>query len=143
MKNDIANAIRSFVANSPSPTIADFLNRDAPKYEWTSALVELLVGKTLISHYNPATATMELSSSDGTLVLRIVTDDKGISTAQGVIEEDLKALLCAIRIHEVESYELVMLPPDMRNASLDNLYKSAGVTPAQMRRFTSLWVSLK
>lgn len=143
MNNDIANAIRSFVANGPSPTITSLLNRDAPKYEWTGALVELLVGQTLILHYNPETSTMELLSSDGNSVLRIENNENGTAEARGLMKEDLKALLLAIRIHEVESYDLVMLPPDMREANLESLYKSAGVTPAQMRRFTSLWTSVK
>lgn len=143
MNNLVAKAIRGFVTSDPFPTTVDLLNRDNPKYEWTIALVEILVGQPLKVHYDQATAGVELMSKDGTSVLRISTDGAGGHTAQGLMVDDLNALLSAIRIHEVESYDLVMLPPDMRKADLDYLCGKAGITPDRLRRFTDLWVSVK
>lgn len=143
MNHDIASAIRNFVSGDPSPTFADFLVQDAPQYEWTTALVVALVGQTLALTPNHATGAIELLSNDGTSVLHITTNPSGPPTAGGLMADDLRALLGAIRIHEVESYDLVTLPPDMRKADLDHLCKKAGLTSERLRRFTALWMSEK
>ena len=143
MNHDTANAIRDFVRGEPSPTIADFLVQDAAQYDWTRALVEALVGQTLALAPNRATGEIQLLSNDGTSVLHITTNPSGPATLGGLMAEDLRALLSAIRIHEVESYDLVMLPPNMRMADLDHLCKNAGLSTERLRRFTDLWISEK
>lgn len=143
MNHHLVDAIRSFVSRDPSPAFTDFLSKDAPQYEWTKGLVEALVGKTLTWNQTPALGTAELLSDDGTTVLRIKTSQAGPPTTDGLMAEDLRALLSAIRIHEVESYDLVMLPPEMRKADLDYLCKKVGLTTEKLRRFTDLWMSEK
>lgn len=143
MNHQLSDAIRGFVSRDPSPGFADFLSQDAPKYEWTKVLVEALVGKTLTWNQMPALGTAELLSDDGTPVLRINNNQAGQPITDGLMAEDLRALLSAIRIHEVESYDLVMLPPDMRKADLDYLCKKVGLTTEKLRRLTDLWMSEK
>lgn len=143
MNHHLADAIRSFVSRDPAPALADFLRQDAPKYEWTKGLAEALVGKALTWNQMPALGTAELLSDDGTPVLRINTSQAGPPTTDGLMADDLGALLSAIRIHEVESYDLVMLPPDMRKADLDYLCKKVGLTTEKLRRLTDLWMAEK
>lgn len=143
MKQDISDAIIIFVKNNPSPTIHALLDQDAPKYELIAALAEALVGQALDVSPNKTTGTIDLLSSDGTSVLRIGTDGSEAGAIQGLVADDLNAFLSAIRIHEVESYELVMLPPDMRKANLDSLCKQVGITSDRLRRLSSIWNSQK
>ena len=143
MDHTIASAILRFVSDDPPPSITDLLSRDAPKYNWTTALVETLVGQALSIREDHATGEIKIISTDGTSVLRIATDASGIRAADGLMAEELKALISAIRIHEVESYDLVMLPPDMRKADLDYLCGKMGITTDKLRRLTDLWISQK
>jgi hypothetical protein len=143
VNSNISNAIRNFVRNGPFPAVEDFLKQDAPNYEWTVALVEVLVDQKLLARIDQATGLAEILSSEGTAVLRIEPNGSGVLNAHGLMAEDFKALLSAIRIDEVESSDLVMLPPDMRKADLDYLCSRVGVAPDRLRRFTSLWVSKK
>src|SRR5690349_1263908 len=89
MNHHVADAIRSFVSRDPSPTFVDFLNQDAPQYQWTKALVEALVGRTLAWNQTQATGAIELLSDDGTPVLRIKTSQAGPPVPEGLMAEDL------------------------------------------------------
>lgn len=141
MNHAIANAIRSFVAIDPLPALADLMNRDAPTFEWTTALVEALVGQPLVAYTDQSTGATQMVSQDGTLVLRITASSSGAHIAEGLMAQDLSALLYAIRIHEVDSHDLILLPPEMRKADLVRLCKRAGLTIDRLRRFTDIWIS--
>lgn len=143
MDHTIAEAIRSFITSDPPPTIADLLNRDAPKYEWTNALVAALLGQPTTAQSEQATGATRFISRDGTSVLRVATTASGAHVVEGLVSEDMDALLGAIRNHEVESYDLAMLPPDMRKAHRDNLCKKMGISTEKLHRLTELWISEK
>lgn len=143
MKQDISNKVIDFVKNNPSPSIFDLLMQDAPQYQLITALAEALIGQTLLVTHDKTNGTVDFLSADSTSVLQITVDGSAAGTLQGFLADDLKAFLSAIRIHEVESYDLVMLPPDMRRANLDYLCQKEGITSDRLRRLTEIWVVQK
>ncbi len=141
MDKAIANAICSFVSGDHLPVITEFLDRDAPKYEWTTALVEALVGQALVASHDLAAGVIQFASHEGTVVLQIEIDAKGAQKVQGLMAGDLADLLQAVRIHEFEAPQLMLLPPDIRMAELSRLLKNVKISPDRLRRLSSIWVT--
>ena len=60
---------------------------------------------------------------------------------EGILASELQNLLDAIRIHEVESYEWVYLPPEMRKSLIEERAAKVGSTMEQLGRLMNVWVS--
>lgn len=143
MDSTLVSRIRNFVSSEQSPTIEQFLAFDAPTYELTLALSSELASDSITMHVDPATETRRIESDDGALYLQITKDDSGKCIISGILAKDISEIIGAVRIHEVESFTLINLPPEMRKADLEYLCNTLGVTTDRLQRLTNIWIAAK
>lgn len=143
MDSTLVSRIRDFVSSEQPPTIEQFLAYDAPTYELTLALSSELASHSIAIHVDPATEACRIESDDGALLLQITKDDSGKYIITGILAKDLSEIIGAVRIHEVESFALINLPPEMRKADLKFLCNILGVTTERLQRLTNIWIAAK
>jgi hypothetical protein len=137
---DVRVALKEFVQARERPTVADLLLVDGPDFRMTSHLISTLAGLPAVLQFEPAAKVVQLRSPSGQLLLRAEKLGNGDPSLSGDYAHSMRAMLMAIRIHEVESYDWVYLPPEMRKARMASASAQAGTTPDEFRRLYHLWV---
>lgn len=143
MDSILVSRIRDFVSSEQQPTIEKFLSYDAPRYELTLALSSELINHPTIIHIDSDTEVCRIESDSGTPLLQITRDDCGNYVITGILAQDIIEIIGAARIHEVESFSLINLPPEMRKADLEYLCNTFGVAKERLHRLTDIWVAAK
>lgn len=143
MDSILVSRIRDFVSSEQQPTIEQFLTCDAPTFELTLALSSELASHSIAIHIDPATETCRIESNGGVPLLQITKDDSGKYIITGILTKDISEIIGAVRIHEVESFSLINLPPEMRKADLEYLCSTFGVTTERLQRLTNIWITAK
>ncbi|MFZ2972046.1 MAG: hypothetical protein WA049_05355 [Ferribacterium limneticum] len=143
MDSILVSRIRDFVSSDQQPTIEQFLACDAPTYELTLALSSEFVSHSITIHIDPATKACRIESDGGVPLLQITKDDSGKYIITGILAKDISEIIGAVRIHEVESFSLINLPPEMRKADLEYLCNTLGVTTERLQRLTNIWIAAK
>jgi hypothetical protein len=141
MSAQTRDKIKSFTESHNSPTNSALIELDWPKFEMLLHLVELLVGSIPILHVDEAAGTANVTHINGQNLLHVEKSSQAKNTAIGELASQLETLLLAIRIHEVESFNWVHLPPNLRQHELSLALAKAGVSLDQFRRATALWTN--
>jgi hypothetical protein len=140
MTIDARAALKEFVQAREKPSVADLLVVDGPEFKMSSHLISTLAGLPATLQFDRAAKVVQLRSPGGQLLLRVEKLDSGDPNVSGDYAQSMRAMLMAIRIHEVESYDWVYLPPDVRKARMASASAEAGTTPEEFRRLYHLWV---
>ncbi len=143
MDQIVSHSIKELIQSDPAPTTEEFLDQDAPSYEMTTALITVLLNQLVTVQIDPKSGTVHFTAKDGAELLQVLPKFSGTYSIGGLLAIDFSALLSAIRIHEVESFDLVMLPPDIRKAELENFCRTRGTSVEQLHRFLNLWIAAK
>lgn len=132
--------IKEFVTENSQPTIEQLLRIDRPDFRLISILVQKLLGHPVSLVLGREGESLQLQSEQCDPLLTITNQKSEAPTLQGLYAQDLTPFLAAIRIHEVESYDLILLPPDMRKKDLEFLCRSMGLPHDRLQRLIKIWM---
>lgn len=131
--------IRNIVSSDEIPSIDGLMRVDDKNHLMVSFLLEQLTGQDIqcVGISNQIT----FKSPDGHAVLTLRCDARGKWQAEGERSSDLAKFLCAIRIHEVDSFDWVYLPPEMRRALVEDRAKKVGTNSSEINRLIKIWIA--
>lgn len=124
-----------------SPQVSDILRLDDSSLSALQLLVQVVHGRSITTKSKPTDHGIDILNDEGNLIVRVNN-----TTGQGYIEnesldEKLKQLLTAIRIHEVDSYEWINYPPDYRKALIQHRAAQVNCTDEEIKRLINLWIA--
>jgi hypothetical protein len=132
--------LKSYVTEHEAPSIADVIELDRPNFEATSYLVGLLTGEERIE-VKPTADGVGFIGPNGTSLLQIILpNDHSRASISGDLALQIQAIIEAARVHEVESYDWVNLPPQMKARHLEVRASRIGLSTSEFLRFIRLWV---
>jgi hypothetical protein len=140
MKQTEVDRIKDYVASREHPELAEFVQLDRPEFRLTAYLVERLVGQPVAIVEEPSHSAVRLESRAGDLFVEIANLRHGKPDVRGLFSLDLAQFLLAIRMHEVNSFDLAYLPPDSRKADLDFFCRSNGLPVEKLHRLVDTWI---
>lgn len=139
MNFEIVEQIKQFARTHPNPSPSDFIKLDWPKLQMTKQLLLKLGYPTFIENVDEPAGRATLSSASGHTLLDVHISPSKNVVVSGEMASQLTALLMAIRVLEVESFDWVLLPPHLREVEIKKVAQKAGVNLEQYRRLTALW----
>ncbi|MGK4475772.1 hypothetical protein [Aeromonas molluscorum] len=140
MKKNIVEKIVSYVENTSDISISEFLKKDNDNFELTIFCLGIVNSKKDIILYKDGKKIIFYSAQD--IIMEAAIDGEKY-LCQGTSVKPLYELLIAIRIHEVESYEIFNYPPDMREQRLKSIYSYYGISGQNIDKLTQLWMNTK
>lgn len=138
MKTPKARIIEAVNLNE-SPQVSDILRLDDSSLSALQLLVQVAHGRSFTTKSKPTTQGIDILNEEDNLIARVNND-----SGQGYIEneslnERLRQLLAAIRIHEIDSYEWINYPPDYRKALIQQRATQVNCTNEEIKRLINLW----
>ena len=143
MDSTLVHSIQKFISTEQGPSAQQFVNYDSPDFLLTSALMSELVGQPVTAKQDQSKTITRFHTSDATALLDVEAGKSGEPTIRGTFAADFKAMINAIRIHEVESYALADLSPEMRASDLNRICELKGISANQLQRLTNIWIAAK
>ena len=104
-------------------------------------LIEVLGGKATTAFQGASGDVIVFMDDAGGSVFTLEKDLSGEWQGKGGLTQSLIALLAAIRVHEVDSYEWVYLPPQMRQGLVAERALNVGVSPQELKRLMAIWIA--
>ena len=104
-------------------------------------LIRILTGQEIKVLAEDSNKTIDYAGTSGAIFLTVMQNSQGERRASGEMAQSLTALLVAIRIHEVDSYEWVYFPPDMRQALIESKAQNIGVSAQELKRLMTIWTA--
>ena len=127
MKTPKARIIEAVNFNE-SPQVSDILRLDDSSLSALQPLIQVIHGRSFTTKSKITTHGIDILNEEDDLVVRVNnTSDQGCIEDQK-LNERLKQLLAAIRIHEVDSHEWINYPPDYRKALIQQRATQANCT---------------
>ena len=131
--------IVALIKSQQSPDLDDVCRLDDADYSIVCFLIKVLTGQETEAIRDPTSKILTFVGSTGTVFLKILQNSSGKWCGDGELAQSLNALLTAIRIHEVESYEWVYLPPEIRQSLISSKAQEAGVSVQELKRLMNIW----
>lgn len=140
MKTPKARIIEAVNLNE-SPQVSDILRLDDSSLSALQLLVQVVHGRSFTTKSKPTPQGIDILNEEDNLITRVNN-----TSGQGYIEneslnERLRQLLAAIRIHEVDSYEWINYPPDYRKALIQQRATQVNCTNEEIKRLINLWIA--
>lgn len=140
MKTPKARILEAINSNE-SPQVSDILLADDSSLSALQLLLQVINGRSFTTKSTPTTHGIDILNDEDNLIARVNN-----TPGQGCIEneklnEKMKQLLAAIRIHEVDSYEWINYPPDYRKALIQKRAAQVNCTDEEIKRLINLWIA--
>lgn len=129
------------VKSAQQPSLDDLVQIDSEDYSALRYLIKTLTGKTTDANSDPLNQSLKFSDDSGTALLVLQKVPSGQWNGNGELANNLTTLLTAVRIHEVESFEWVYLPPEVRQKLVAEKANIAGTSSSELKRLMSIWVA--
>jgi hypothetical protein len=139
MNESARQKIVRVVGHSTHPAVSELLREDAPEFDATLGLVQVLV-PTMTVNKRLATRVVDFTTPSGQVLLSLQMQGTEW-TVSGELSNSVSRLLSAIRVHEVDSYEWVYLPPDLRKKLVEDRATSVGASATEFRTLMNLWTT--
>lgn len=137
---DIKTGIFIFVKKNKYPSLRDLISEEWPHLKITNALLSLLLGKSVNFNLDLSKERAVFSENNSNF-LSINFSSSTLIKIDGEITSLLDALLMAIRISEIDSYEWINFPPHIRQSKISNALICANVDEEEYNRARALWIS--
>lgn len=140
MKTPKARILEAINFNE-SPQVSDVLRLDDSSLSALQLLLQVVYGRSFTTKCKPTAQGIDILNEEDNLIAKVNN-----TSGQGYIEnedlnEKLKQLLAAIRIHEVDSYEWINYPPDYRKALIQQRATQVNCTNEEIIRLINLWIA--
>lgn len=124
-----------------NPSLDDVCRCDDENFSIVRFLTKILTGQETKVTPIPSSKTLEFIGATGTIFLTIQKNSAGKWFGDGELAHSFNALLAAIRIHEVESYEWVYLAPETRQSLISSRAQEVGVSVQELKRLMTVWTA--
>ena len=140
MKTPKARILEAVNLNE-SPQVSDILRLDDSSLSALQLLVQVVHGRSFTTKSKPTAQGIDILNEEDNLITKVNN-----TSGQGYIEneslnERLRQLLTAIRIHEIDSYEWINYPPDYRKALIQQRATQVNCTNEEIKRLINLWIA--
>ena len=129
------------VKNRESPNLGDMYRNAEEGNLIVQYLISILTGQETKVLTEDGNKTTDFAGISGAIFLTVVQSAQGEWSGSGELARSLNALLVAIRIHEVESYEWVYLPSEIRQALVLSKAHDIGVSAQELKRLMTIWTA--
>ena len=123
------------------PTINDLIQADDENFSAVRFLIKILTGFTTETTGDSPNQTLKIGMSSGATLIEIDKTQSGHIKVNGELAERLNKLLVAIRIHEIDSFEWVYLPPEMRTSFIAERANSCGASVQEIKQLMNVWTA--
>jgi hypothetical protein len=131
----------TFVKGAQQPSLNALVQIDTEDFSALRYLIKMLTGITTDAKLDPLNQSLKFSDKSGTTFLELRKAPSGQWSGDGDLANNITTLLVAIRIHEVESFDWVYLPQEMRQRLVTEKADIAGTTSSELKRLMSIWVA--
>ena len=140
MKTPKARILEAVNLNE-SHQVSDILRLDDSSLSALQLLVQVVHGRSFTTKSKPTAQGIDILNEEDNLITKVNN-----TSGQGYIEneslnERLRQLLTAIRIHEIDSYEWINYPPDYRKALIQQRATQVNCTNEEIKRLINLWIA--
>ena len=127
------------VKNRESPNLGDMYRNAAEGNLIVQFLISILTGQETKILTEDGNKTTDFAGMSGVIFLTVMQSSQGEWSGSGELARSLNALLVAIRVHEVDSYDWVYLPPEIRQALVSTKAQDIGVSAQELKRLMTIW----
>jgi hypothetical protein len=131
----------ALITTLKNPNLDDVYHCDDENSSIIRFLIKTLTGLETNATPNPSNKALVFEGSSGTILLTLQQNSAGKWFGVGELTQGLNALLAAIRIHEVESYDWVYLPPGTRQNLISSRANEVGVSAQELMRLMTIWTT--
>ncbi|MBA4054670.1 MAG: hypothetical protein C0490_08165 [Marivirga sp.] len=129
----------AYVRDAAQPTLQGLLAVDWPALDTTHYVLTLLIGDVNKVQHSQKDGCDFISN--GAVVLKVRKNEFNLVSGEGQLVLAIETLLTAIRIHEIDSFDWVWLPPNMRESLISERLQNTGINNHELRKATSIWTS--
>lgn len=123
------------------PSLNDLIQVNSDEYPAIRYLIKVITGKSTKAKLSQNNNSLSFIDETGASLLELQKMPSGKWNGNSELACNLDALLIAVRIHEVESFEWVYFPPEMRKQLVAEKADTAGISPSDIKRLMNIWIA--
>lgn len=135
------NVIKTLVSELQNPKLNDVYRIDDKNSSIVCYLIKILIGVKTQAIPNLTDDSVVYAGTSGGTLLLIKKGSDGNYEGYGELAVNVNALLSAIRVHEIDSFEWVYLPPESRQKFVSSRADEVGVSTQEFKRLMSIWTA--